>query len=96
MSQSNRTAVNDSLDSHIVMGGLDIPVYVDFLRIDAQDLLSSPNDNGECFVDFKECDILDRKVCCLKGLGQCNRGCKWKVNGVQAGVSVSLSRARTS
>ena len=65
-----------------------VPIDVDLCRIDLENLLDYPNDNGESLVDFEKRDIINCKICSLKSLGKSDSGRNWEVNWCQTGIGI--------
>lgn len=65
-----------------------VPIDVDLCRIDLENLLDYPNDNGESLVDFPESYVVHRKPSLLQGKRHSNSGCLREVDGINTGVRV--------
>ena len=71
----------------------DVPVHVDLCRVNAELLLSYPDNHRERLVDLEERDVLDLEVSTLESLGQSDSGCNGEINGVETSVRVGYMLA---
>ena len=71
----------------------DVPVHVDLCRVNAELLLSYPDDHGERLVDLKQRDVVNLEVGPLESLGQCDGRSDREVDGVETGVRVGYALA---
>lgn len=61
-------------------------VDVDLCRVEVHDLFSGSDDDGECFVEFEQGDVVLRDTSGLEGLRNGERGCCGEVNGCGGGI----------
>ena len=71
----------------------DVPVHVDLCRVNAELLLSYPDNHRERLVDLEERDVLNLEVSTLESLGQRDSGSNGEINGVKTGIRVCYTPA---
>lgn len=66
----------------------DVPMGVDLRWVNAELLLSDPDDSRECLVDFKLRNIVNLETCAFKSKRKGESRCLGEVDGINTRISV--------